>query len=338
MTTINKSVLVQKDTESLKSMTPLKYKWAKRLYDYSNSCFWLPNIVKMREDIKDYRNASEEDRLAYERTLGYLNAADVSAIDNVAKAIANKIDAPEISAALANIAAQEANHSYSYLYMLESLGLDNAKQDEINLMYRTEPALRAKIEHTENMVKHICSLPDEDMTDEEITEFVHGYFYFSQIFEGCFFLAGFNPILSMFRRKLFINSAAMINYIRRDEEHFHVNTGTMIIRQILKEHPTVKLDTDRIHGYIMEAVKHEREYIKFVMPNGLKGYTIEDHMQQFRFLCNQACKRFKIEPAFSEVEQLAWVRRATAEKLVNFFESKVLNYDVNTNIRASFDD
>lgn len=336
---INKSVLAFSDVPQINSLTPLKYNWAKRLYDYGNSCIWLPPVVRMQEDVQSYTTASEDDRLAYERTLGYLNAADVAATENVGRAIANKISAPEIEALMCSIAYQETNHASSYLYMLQSLGLDHNKQDEINLMYMTTPAMDAKLQMTNDMCAKLCALPDVDLTDEQITEFVHGYFYFSQIFEGCFFMAGFNPIYSLSRRGAFQNSAKMLNYIRRDEEKLHVNTGVMTIRQILIEHPNVKLDVDRVHTMLLQAFKLESDYIDFVMPNGLIGYNKTDHLRYFRWLSNKACTKFKLPPLYEEgeCETPGWLRSETSKVQQNFFEGKVIEYDVNSGVRDSFD-
>ena len=340
MIEINKSVLRRSDVETIKSLTPLKYKWANKLYLFGDSCMWLPNVVTMKDDIGDYREATEDERTAYERTLGYLNAADIAAIANVNRAISAKIDAPELECLFAQIGYQEANHSRSYLYMLESLGMDAEKQDEINHLYLRHEPMLAKIAFTNDMVKKLVALPDEDMNDEEVTEFVHGYVFFSQIFEGCFFLAGFNPILSMYRREKFIHSATMINYIRRDEEQLHVNTGLLTIQQILREHPNVKLDQDRIHAMIKEANRLEYDYIKLVMPNGLTGYSIADHMQYFRYLGNKVCTKLELELVFppEASETLPWIRQLTTKILANSFEQRSLEYDLGTNIRSTFAD
>lgn len=336
---VQKSVLAFSHIPTINSLTPYKYNWAKKLYDYGNSCFWLPNLIRMQEDVGHYKGASEDDRLAYERTLGYLNAADVAATENIGRAIGTKISAPEIEAVMCSIAYQETNHAVSYLYMLQSLGMDHNKQDEINLMYLTTPAMKAKLELTNTMCKDMCKLPDEDMTDEEITEFVHGYFYFSQVFEGCFFMAGFNPIYSLVRRTTFLNSGKMLNYIRRDEEKFHVNTGVMTIRQILIEHPEVKLDVTRVHDMLRKAIELESDYIDFVMPNGLIGYSKDDHMRYFRWLSNKACSKFGLTLLYpvETTENLPWLRDVTSKGMDNFFESKITEYDVNSGVRNSFD-
>ena len=131
-------------------------------------------------------------------------------------------------------AFEEAVHTHTFQYIVESLGLD---EGELFNMYREVPSITEKAAwairvHTVAL-RHILSHRERERT---IAPFLRDLIAFYVVFEGMWFYTGFAQILSLGRRNKMVGIAEQYQYILRDES-IHLNFGIDVINQIKAENP-----------------------------------------------------------------------------------------------------
>jgi ribonucleoside-diphosphate reductase beta chain len=111
-------------------LVPFKYKWAWEKYLATCANHWMPQEVNMTRDIalwKDPNGLTEDERRIIKRNLGFFVTADSLAANNIVLGTYRHITAPECRQFLLRQAFEEAIHTHAYQYIVESLGLDEAK-------------------------------------------------------------------------------------------------------------------------------------------------------------------------------------------------------------------
>ena len=126
---VRKRRMINGNTTNLNDFNNMKYAWASDWYRQAMNNFWIPEEINLTQDIKDYRLLSEEERTAYDKILSFLVFLDSIQTANLPH-VGEYITANEVNLCLTIQAFQEAVHSQSYSYMLDSI-CSPAKRDEI---------------------------------------------------------------------------------------------------------------------------------------------------------------------------------------------------------------
>lgn len=327
--------IVLGDRSSL-SLTPIKYQWAFDYFNVMSDNFWKPHIVNMVKDSVQYaKELTSNEKHVLHSVLGYLSTADVVAMRNISSGIAEKVTAVEVEMVINTITFQEAIHTLSYQHILDSVSIRRDKQDEIYNYYKTNKTIADKILYSNNIIDKMLMSTFTDTDSEGFYNFIHGYWFFSQIFEGCLFINGFNPILSMLKNNLMAGTGTQLNLIRQDEE-LHKAFGAKFITEVCKEH-NYKLDEEYCIKMMMDVSVLEEAYINDIMPEGLRGYSVEDHMGNHKFLCNRRMKHFGFKQVFNRVKKLRWHDADnTIKREANFFETNSTEYTAESDIMSTF--
>src|SRR6059036_157162 len=127
-------------------LVPFKYKWAWEKYLAACANHWMPQEINMSRDIalwKDANGLTEDERRLVKRNLGFFVTADSLAANNIVLGTYRHITAPECRQYLRRQAFEEAIHTHSYQYIVESLRLD---EGEVFNAYHEIPSIRDKDE------------------------------------------------------------------------------------------------------------------------------------------------------------------------------------------------
>src|SRR5262245_38896833 len=107
-------------------LMPLKYKWAWE--HYLNGCanHWMPTEVPMQRDIELWQSnrLSADERQVIMRNLGFFSTAESLVGNNIVLAIFKHVTNPEARQYLLRQAFEEAIHTHTFHYIVESLALD----------------------------------------------------------------------------------------------------------------------------------------------------------------------------------------------------------------------
>jgi len=308
----------------INQLAPFKYPWAWKYFINANKNHWTPLDVNMSQDIEDYHHKlTPAERHVYDNVLAYLTTSDILAMRNIGLAIMEKMSAPELQIYQARQVYEEALHTWTYQHCIETLGLD---QEDIYNRYRVVPEIHHKIEIANRRLGAILR-PDIDLSQPaELSTFVMSYLFFAAVFEGCWFYNGFSPVFALQRRGLMKGTAEQLQYIMRDEV-MHCSFGLRTIKQILLENP-ITLDAQAVQSLWEEAEAAERSYAVYLLREPMFGYSVENHLEQFRYIANRRARQVDMAEPFPGAEcRLPWLdEQANVRKEKNFFETKVTEY------------
>ena len=313
----------------LNQLVPFKYKWAWEKYLAACANHWMPQEVNMSADIALWRDAkglSEDERLIVERSLGFFSTADSLVANNLVLAVYRHITNPECRQYLLRQAFEEALHTHAYQYVIESLGMDEAR---LFNMYRELPTVAKKTEWALPFTQSLADPNFRTGTPENDQRLLRDLIAFYVVFEGIFFYVGFSQILSMGRRNKMTGTAEQFQYILRDES-MHLNFGIDVINQIKLENP--HLWTPEFKRYVIDLVKEgvdlEYQYALDTMPRGILGLNANMMWDYLRFIGNRRLVQIGLPEQYPGVSNpLPWMSEIIdLKKEKNFFETRVTEY------------
>ncbi|MGL5174778.1 MAG: ribonucleotide-diphosphate reductase subunit beta, partial [Cetobacterium sp.] len=112
--------IIKGDSTNIFNLNNVKYGWANQLYRSMMGNFWIPEKIDLTQDKNDYENLTDEEAAAYDGILSFLIFLDSIQTNNIPN-VSDYITAPEINLILSIQTFQEAIHSQSYQYIIESI-------------------------------------------------------------------------------------------------------------------------------------------------------------------------------------------------------------------------
>jgi len=310
-------------------LLPLKYRWAWEKYLSGCNNHWMPTEVSMQADIalwKSPNGLTADERRSIKRNLGFFAASESLVANNIVLAIYRHLTNPECRQYLLRQAFEEAVHTHTFQYIVESLGLD---EGELFNMYREVPSITDKAAWAIKYTEHLSDPLFETGSMETDQAFLRDLIAFYVVFEGMWFYTGFAQILSLGRRNKMVGIAEQYQYILRDES-IHLNFGIDVINQIKNENPRLWNPSFReeVQGMVRSAAELETAYGRDTMPNGFLGLSAGLCEQYMHFIANRRCGQIGLEPVFPETENpFPWMSEAMdLKKEKNFFETRVIEY------------
>lgn len=309
-------------------LLPLKYRWAWEKYLSACNNHWMPTEVSMQADIALWKSdaLTPDERRMVKRNLGFFAASESLVANNIVLAVYRNLTNPECRQYLLRQAFEEAVHTHTFQYIVESLGLD---EGELFNMYREVPSITDKAAWA---LEHTRALEDPAFrTGTEATDraFLRDLIAFYVVFEGMWFYTGFAQILSLGRRNRMVGIAEQYQYILRDES-LHLNFGIDVINQIRAENPGLWTEAFQaeIRRMLGEAAELEAAYARDTMPNGLLGLTAELCGDYMRFIANRRAAQLGLGAIFAPTENpFPWMSETIdLRKEKNFFETRVTEY------------
>ena len=303
----------------LKSSTP-SFAW--RLYKQGCKNNWFPTEVDLSKDKAEYDSKlSEMEKHYIKYMLGFFCTAESLVANNITLALYKHTEDSEQRLYLLRQAYEEANHSVTFNYILESLGLD---REEITNMYKTVPEIAAKKDFEEQFTFNLAS--QETITKEELFKNLFGFY---AVMEGLYFFSGFLIGLSFGRRQLLKGISSLFQYILRDET-VHLGFGMQAMRSMLSQNPGLLTDSlkEELKAIMSQAVALESNYAKVSMPEGILGMNQRYYLQYCQYIADRRMQALKLNPIFKVHNPAPWLTTQTdLPELVSFFEANPTSYE-----------
>jgi ribonucleoside-diphosphate reductase beta chain len=310
-------------------LLPLKYRWAWEKYLAGCNNHWMPTEISMQADIALWKSANgltADERHTIKRNLGFFATSESLVANNIVLAIYRHLTNPECRQYLLRQAFEEAVHTHTFQYIVESLGLN---EGELFNMYREVPSITEKAAWALKYTQHLSDPTFITGAADSDQAFLRDLIAFYVVFEGMWFYTGFVQILSLGRRSKMIGIAEQYQYILRDES-IHLNFGIDVINQIKAENPHLWSSPfqQEVRGMLRTAAELEAAYGRDTMPNGFLGLSAALCEQYMHFIANRRCAQLGLEPVFAETENpFPWMSEAMdLKKEKNFFETRVIEY------------
>ena len=330
---VNDKRLINCNKADVNQLMPLKYNWAWE--HYLNGCanHWMPSEVSMAKDIELFKSSelTEGERHMIMRNLGFFSTAESLVGNNIVLAIFKHVTNPEARQYLLRQSFEEAIHTHTFHYIVESLSLDPG---EIFNMYNEIDVIKKKDDFEIKITQDILKDGFTTETDEGARKFLENLIGYYIIMEGIFFYSGFVMILSLHRQNKMTGIGEQFQYILRDET-IHLNFGIDLINSIKDENPSLWTPEfcRHIEGLIDEAVKLEIAYAKDCLPNGILGLTAPMFEDYVGYIADRRLERIGLEPRYHTKNPFPWMSEVMdLGKEKNFFETRVTEYQSSSSL------
>ena len=318
---VSKKRIINGNTTNLNDFNNMKYKWVSDWYRQAMNNFWIPEEINLAQDLKDYGKLTEEEKTAYDKILSFLIFLDSIQTANLGN-INNFITASEINLCLTIQAFQEAVHSQSYSYMLDTI-CSPEKRNEILYQWKDDAILLERNKFIGSLYNKFI----EESTVENLVKTVMANY----ILEGIYFYSGFMFFYNLERNGKMPGSAQEIRYINRDE-NTHLWLFRSIIRELQKEEPEIftKEFKNELREMMRTGVEHEINWGKYVIGDNIQGINIHLIESYIKYLGNRRLKEIGMDDLFEGYEEnpAPWVDKLSDANSVktDFFEAKSTAY------------
>lgn len=324
---VNKRKIIGGNTTNLNDFNNIKYSWTSDWYRTAMNNFWIPEEINMSQDVKDYVNLSEDERTAYNKILSFLVFLDSIQTANLPY-LGEVITANEINLCLNIQTYQEAIHSQSYGYILDSI-VSPEERTAILYEWKNDPILLARN-------KFIGDLYNEFQQEKDEYHLVRTMMA-NYILEGIYFYSGFSFFYNLGRNGVMPGTVQEIRYINRDE-NTHLWLFRNIILDLKKERPDL-FDEEKMADYrdlLRQGVEQEIAWGHYAIDGRISGLNDQMLTDYIQYLGNQRAISLGMEPLFEEnrTEPLSmrWVSEYADPNQIktDFFEAKPSAYSKST--------
>ena len=319
--------LINCNQVDVNQLMPLKYKWAWE--HYLNGCAnnWLPTEVAMGKDIELWKSnaLTPDERRVIMRNLGFFSTAESLVGNNIVLAIFKHITNPEARQYLLRQAFEEAVHTHTFHYIVESLSLD---QGEVFNMYNEVNTIHNKDKFEMKLTEDVLRPDFTTDTFENKQKFLKNMIGYYVIMEGIFFYSGFVMILSFHRQNKMTGIGEQFQYILRDET-IHLNFGIDLINGIKAENPDIWTPEFQAHivDLIRQAVELEYQYACDCLPNGILGLSAPMFREYVQYIADRRLERIGLKAQYGSKNPFPWMSETIdLGKEKNFFETRVTEY------------
>lgn len=315
------------NTTNLIELNNVKYDWATKMYRTMMNNFWIPEEIPLAQDAKDYKNLSLSERNSYDKIISFLIFLDSLQTANLPN-VNEYVTAPEVNLCLTVHTFQEAVHSQSYSYILDSV-VSHEVRDQIYNLWREDKNLLKRNRFITDLYENFIANPSSQNLIKTIMA--------NYILEGIYFYSGFSFFYALGRQGKMLGTVSEIKYIQRDElTHLALFQG--IFREVRKENPELFTPVliEELRQMMRTAVEHEIEWGKYITNNQIPGITDEIIDSYIKFLANERLRKLNLEILYPEITEhpMKWVESFSNMNgmKTDFFEQKVTNYSKSSNL------
>lgn len=331
---VSEKRLINCNQVDVNQLMPLKYKWAWE--HYLNGCanHWMPTEVPMSKDIELWKSnkLSEDERHLIMRVLGFFSTAESLVGNNITLAIFKHVTNPEARQYLLRQAFEEAIHTHTFHYIVESLGLN---EGEVFNMYNEIPVIHDKDAFEMALTADILRPDFTTATFQGAQKFLENLIGYYIVMEGLFFYSGFVMMLSFLRQNRMTGIGEQFQYILRDET-IHLNFGIDLINGIKQENPELWTPEfqQRIIDLVKQGVELEIRYAAECLPRGLLGLTTPMFREYVQYIADRRLERIGLKALWGSKNPFPWMSETIdLGKEKNFFETRVTEYQSASNLK-----
>jgi ribonucleoside-diphosphate reductase beta chain len=326
---IDQRKVIYGNSTNIFNLNNCKYTWGTKMYRIMMENFWIPEKVDLTMDVQDYQKLTDEEKRGYKGVLSYLVFLDSIQTNNVPK-VSEYITAPEINLVLSIQTYQEAIHSQSYAYIIETI-IASAERDKVYDFWRDDEFLKNRISFIAGIYQ---DFHNKDSEENFIRTLIADY-----LLEAIYFYNGFNFFYLLASRNLMAGTSDIIRYINRDELT-HVVIFKRLITIIKDEYPGLIKD-EMVYEMFEAAVNQEIDWMNHIIGNSVLGITKESTEQYTKHLANLRLQNIGLKPIYDGFEENPYVHLekiadtgGQGDVKANFFESTVTSYNQSSAIEG----
>jgi len=311
------------DVTNLLNLSYPKYPKYYKFVEIGETNQWKPQKTEMSLDKIQYtKNLSTNEKKAFDELLSFLVYLD-SLLTNQLPNLCDYTTSPDAVYFFTRQAYEEANHSMSYGWILQSL-MSQEKANDIVFKWKYNPLMFARVSYIANIYQEFT----DNATDKGYLRCVVG----NILLEGLYFYNTFQFFHNLASRGLMIGTDTQFKYIQRDELN-HCNAFIYHYKNLREENKKLIEDNiDMIYIMFNEAVEQEISFVVDIIGDGILGMTSYSCTNNTYYLANKRLRQMglkqifpKVENPYPHLDKQSGVDSETSNR-TNNFESNGIQY------------
>jgi len=275
------------------------------MYKQAVASFWTVEEVDLGTDAVDWEKLTDDERHFISHVLAFFAASDGIVNENLAMRFSNEVQLPEARCFYGFQIAIENIHSEMYSLLIDTYIKDDVQKDHLLRAIETVPSVTKKANWALRWI--------------ESGSFPERLIAFAAV-EGIFFSGSFCSIYWLKKRGLMPGLTFSNELISRDEG-MHRDFACLLYSML-----ELKLDEERVHAIIGEAVEYEKEFVTEALPVNLIGINCDMMCDYIEFVADHLLMSLGVPKLYDATNPFDWMEMISLEGKTNFFEKRVGEY------------
>ena len=288
-------------------MFPIKYEDIWSMYQKQVDCFWRPEEIDLSKDLSHWDALNKDEQHFISMILAFFAASDGIVLENLAQRFMSDVQVSEARAFYGFQIAMENIHSNTYSNLIETYIKDNEEKSKLFNAISNYPCIKKKSDWAQKWIH------------DNRSSFATRLVAFACV-EGIFFSGAFCSIFWLKKRGLMPGLTFSNELISRDEA-LHCEFAILLYSKLIK-----KMDKNRIHDIIKEAVEIETEFICEALPCRLIGMNSILMTQYIKFVADRLSVQLGYKKIYNVINPFDFMEMISLENKCNFFEKRVSDY------------
>jgi len=288
-------------------MFPIAHDDIWQMYKKQVDCFWRAEEIDLTKDLTHWEGLQNEEKHFVSMILAFFAASDGIVLENLASRFMNEVQVAEARAFYGFQIAMENIHSHTYSLLIETYIKDSLEKERLFHAIENFPCIKKKSDWAQKWL------------NDNRSSFATRLVAFACV-EGIFFSGAFCSIFWLKKRGLLPGLTFSNELISRDEA-LHCEFAILLYSKLLK-----KIDKNRIHEIIKDAVDIESEFICEALPCRLIGMNSELMTQYIQFVADRLCLQLGYKKIYNATNPFSWMELISLEGKTNMFERRNDSY------------
>ena len=290
-------------------MFPIKYEDIWSMYQKQVDCFWRPEEIDLSKDLSHWDALDKDEQYFISMILAFFAASDGIVLENLAQRFMSDVQVSEARAFYGFQIAMENIHSNTYSNLIETYIKDKEEKNKLFNAISNYPCIKKKSDWAQKWIH------------DNRSSFATRLVAFACV-EGIFFSGAFCSIFWLKKRGLMPGLTFSNELISRDEA-LHCEFAILLYSKLIK-----KMDKNRIHDIIKEAVEIEIEFICEALPCRLIGMNSILMTQYIKFVADRLSVQLGYKKIYNVTNPFDFMELISLQNKVNFFERQNDSYDL----------
>ena len=299
-------------------MFPIKYEDIWSMYQKQVDCFWRPEEIDLSKDLSHWDALDKDEQYFISMILAFFAASDGIVLENLAQRFMSDVQVSEARAFYGFQIAMENIHSNTYSNLIETYIKDKDEKSKLFNAISNYPCIKKKSDWAQKWIH------------DNRSSFATRLVAFACV-EGIFFSGAFCSIFWLKKRGLMPGLTFSNELISRDEA-LHCEFAILLYSKLIK-----KMDKNRIHDIIKEAVEIEIEFICEALPCRLIGMNSQLMTQYIKFVADRLSVQLGYKKIYNVINPFDFMELISLENKCNFFEKRVSDYALADKTQSSED-
>jgi ribonucleoside-diphosphate reductase subunit M2 len=303
----NNEYLLSEENNRL-TVYPIKNIEIWNMYKKQQAAFWTVEEIDMSNDYEHFCEFTKDEQHFIKTILAFFAASDTIVNINILERFTKDVQLMEAKIAYTYQAMMENIHGEMYSLMIETIIKDTEEKEKLMNSVETIPCITKKAEWAFKWIE----------SDAAFAERVIAF----AIVEGIFFSGSFLSIywVKYIKKNKMPGLTLSNEFIARDEG-MHTDFACLLYSML-----THKLEQQKVHDMINEAVHIEIEFIVESLPCKLIGMNSEMMTAYIKYVADRLCYSLGYELIYNEKNPFQWMETLSLEGKSNFFEKRGSQY------------